>query len=296
MEKKFILSCESAVDLPYSYISGRDISVIFYTYSINGELFTDNMQQDEHNLKDFYEKLDGGVIARTSQINEYKYYDYFDKLLETNDVLHICMGTGMSPSYYNALMAKQLLINKYPERKFVILDSLCSSGGYGLLVDICADMKDKDKSIDEILNWVMSNRNKIHHYFFSTNIKFFKRSGRVNGPTAFISSTLGICPLMRLNSKGQIISYSKCVGVRRTVRYLFEEVCHHCKNGLDYNDKIIIYHSNSIHAALDLKRMLEEKFINIKGKIIVTQIGNIIGSHCGPGTVGVSFLGSEREK
>ena len=91
MEKTFILSCESTVDLPYNYISERNISILFYTYSINGELFTDNMQQDKNNLRDFYEKLDGGVIVKTSQINEFKYYDYFDKLLVNNDVVHICI-------------------------------------------------------------------------------------------------------------------------------------------------------------------------------------------------------------
>ena len=283
------------MDLPFDYIKGRNISILFYTYSINGELYTDNMQQDKNNLKDFYEKLDGGVIVKTSQINEFKYYDYFDKLLVDNDVLHICMGSGMSPSYYNALMAKELLMKKHPNRRLEILDSLCSSGGYGLLVDVCADMKEKNKSIDEIISWVMNNRNRVHHQFFSTNIKFFRRSGRISGPTAFISTALGICPLMRLNSEGKIVSYSKCRGVRRTIRCIYETICRDCQNGLDYNNKLFIYHANSLENALDLKRMLEEKFINLRGKIRITEIGNIIGSHCGPGTVAVSFLGSERE-
>lgn len=295
MENKFILSCESAVDLPFNYINGRNISILFYTYSINGELFTDNMQKDENNLKDFYEKLENGVISRTSQINEFKYYDYFDKLLKEDDVLHICLGSGMTPSYYNALKAKELLDKKYPNRKLVILDSLCSSGGYGLLVDVCADMKDNNKSIEEIVDWVMNNRNRVHHQFFSTNIKYFRRSGRISGPTAFIATTLGICPLMRLNSAGKIISYSKCRGVRRTVKSVFDTICRNCQNGLDYKNKIVIYHANSLKNALDLKRMLEEKFINLRGNITMTEIGNIIGSHCGPGTVAVSFLGNERE-
>lgn len=296
MEKTFILSCESAVDLPYSYVNGRNISILFYTYSIDGELFVDNMQQDKSSLREFYEKLENGTISRTSQINEFKYYDYFDKLLKDSNVLHICLGSGMSPSYCNALMAKELLEKKYPDRKLEILDSLCSSAGYGLLVDVCADMKQNNKSMEEIIDWVLLNRNRIHHQFFSTNIKFLKRSGRINGPTAFISTTLGICPLMRLNSEGKIVSYAKCRGVRRTLRSIFETVCRNCQNGLDYNKKMIIYHSNSITNALDLKRMIEEKFINLRGLIKVTEIGNIIGSHCGPGTVGISYFGSEREK
>ena len=295
MGNSFILSCESAVDLPFSYIDRRKISVIFYTYTINGELYTDNMQQDPNDLKDFYEKLDGGVIVKTSQINEFKYYDYFDELLQKDNVLHICLGSGMSPSYFNALMARELLEKKYPDRKLVILDSLCSSCGYGLLVDICADMKDKGKTMREIISWVMNNRNKVHHQFFSTNIKFFRRSGRISGPTAFISTALGICPIMRLNALGRIISYSKCRGVRRTVKATLDIICRNCQNGLDYNNKMIIYHSDSYKTALDLKRMIEEKFINLRGKIIISEIGNIIGSHCGPGTVAVSFLGSERE-
>lgn len=296
MGNTFILSCESAVDLPFDYINGRNISVLFYTYSMNGELFTDNMQKDAENLKKFYERLENGTISRTSQINEFKYYDYFDDLLKKDNVLHICLGSGMSPSYYNALKAKELLDKKYPDKKLVILDSLCSSGGYGLLVDICADMRDKGKSMKEIVTWVMNNRNRVHHQFFSTNMKYFRRSGRISGPTAFVSSTLGICPIMRLNSLGKIISYSKCRGTKRTIKSTFDTVCRNCQNGLDYNNKMIIYHSNSLKNALDLKRMLEDKFINLRGNIRLSEIGNIIGSHCGPGTVAVSFLGSEREK
>lgn len=292
--KEFILSCESTVDLSYDYVMKRNASVLFYSYIINDKEYVDNMGRSEKTFKEFYDLLEKGALPKTSQINEYCYEDYFDALLQKGDVLHITLGTGMTPSYHNALKAKEVLKEKYPERKLIIVDSLCSSGGYGMLVDYCLDMRDSGHVMEEIEEWVINNRLNLHHQFFSTNIKYFRRSGRVSGPAAIVGSMLKICPLMRLNLEGKIVAYDKVRLAKNAIKKMVEDVLENIDSGKDYNGKFFIYHSNCLDLVKETIITLEEVLPNIKDKIVLLDIGCIIASHCGKGTVAVSYLGNKR--
>lgn len=294
MNLNFQLSCESTVDLPYEYVVKRNMSVIFYSYVIDGVEYEDNMERSVEARKKFYNLIKGGSMPSTSQINEYKYEEYFENLLKQGDVLHITLGTGMTPSYKNACKAAEVLKDKYPDRKLVIVDSLCSSGGYGLLVDYCADLRDEGKSIEEIKDWVESNCNKVHHQFFSTNLKYFRRSGRVSGPSAIVGSILKICPLMRLNQEGKIVAYDKVRLTKNAIKETVLTIVNNIQNGKEYDGKMFIYHSESIELAKELAKEIIEQIPNMNGRIKMLNIGNIIASHCGSGTVAVSFIGNER--
>ena len=135
MERKFILSCCSTVDLPYSYMQSRDIPVLFYTYVVDGQEYVDDMGRDPEALPRFYRFLEAGKLPQTSQINVGTYLDFFEAQLEKGDLLHIAFTSGQSGSVHNAVAAAKLLQEKYPDKKLVVIDSLCSSSGYGLLVD-----------------------------------------------------------------------------------------------------------------------------------------------------------------
>ena len=150
METSFILSCESTIDLPYSYCEARGIPVLFYSYQVDGVSYEDDMGRDPAALPRFYGFLDEGKLPTTAQLNEFQYESFFDALLQQGDVLHIAFGSGMTASVQNAMLAAESLREKYPERKLVVIDSLCSSSGYGLLVDGAADLRDAGKSMDEI--------------------------------------------------------------------------------------------------------------------------------------------------
>lgn len=290
----FQLSCESTVDLSYDYVTERNISVLFYTYTINGKEYVDNMGRSKETQNEFYQLLEEGALPKTSQINEFRYIDYFEELLSKGDVLHIAFGTGMTPSYYNALKAKEVLKERYPDRKLIIVDSLCSSGGYGLLLDICADMRDWGCKMEEIEEWVIDNRLNLHHQFFSTNLKYFRRSGRVSGPAAIVGSMLKICPLMRLNTEGKIVAYDKVRLVKNAIKKMVADVLDNIDKGSEYDDKFFLYHSNCLDLANEVINALEEILPKIREKIVVLEIGCIIASHCGKGTVAVSYLGSKR--
>lgn len=293
MEPKFILSCESTVDLPYFYVSGRNIPVIFYYYMVDGQEYVDDMLRDPAALPNFYNMLDQGVLPTTSQINEFRYMDFFEEQLQKGDLMHICLGTGMTGSYQNALRAADSLREKYPHRKICVVDSLCSSSGYGMLVDYAADFRDQGKTMEETEAWLMAHRQNIHHQFYSTELKHYRRSGRMSGATAMVATVLGICPIMRLNDKGSIIAYSKVRGKQHAIETTLNTMAEHALDGTNYSGKCFICHYNCLADAVATKTALLERFPNLK-EVPIWDIGTIIASHCGPGTVAVFFLGDER--
>lgn len=293
MNHNYQFSCESTVDMPFSYVNGRGAFVLFYSYAIDGVEYPDDMQKSEESLPNFYKFIKDGKLPSTSQINKFKYLEYFDELLQKGDVLHIAFGTGMTPSYYNALEAKEELIKKYPERKLIIIDSTCSSSGYGLLVDDALDLWDHGYTMEEIEQWANEVKLNMHHQFFSTDMKMFKRSGRVSGATAMVATILGICPLMRLNKAGKIISYSRARGKEKAMNETLKTMANHAADGINYSGKCFISHSNMLNDALEMKKRILERFPNVKD-VKVFDIGTIIASHCGPGTIALFYYGDER--
>ncbi len=294
MERKFILSCCSTVDLPYSYMEQRDIPVLFYTYVVDGQEYVDDMGRDPEALPRFYRFLQEGKLPQTSQINVATYLDFFEQQLQHGDLLHLSFTSGQSGSVHNAEFAGKMLQEKYPDKKIVVIDTLCSSSGYGLLVDTAADMRDAGASLDEVADWVMRNRNKVHHQFFSSDMTQFHRTGRVSGATAMVASIMNICPIMRLDSKGAIKAYGKVRGKKKAVQATVDEMVQHAQGGRSYDQRCFVCHSQCPEDAQLLIDALEERFPKLRGRIRLCDIGTIIGSHSGPGTVAVFFYGDER--
>lgn len=296
MERQFTLSCCSTVDLPYSYMEGRDIPVLFYTYVVDGREYVDDMGRDPEALPRFYRFLEEGKLPQTSQINVGTYLSFFEKLLQKGDLLHIAFTSGQSGSVHNAMLAAKELQEKYPERKLIVIDSLCSSSGYGMLVDTVADLRDAGKSIEEAAQWVRENRNTVHHQFFSSNMTQFRRTGRVSGAAAMVATIMSICPIMRLDDAGAIKAYGKVRGKKKAVETTIEAMAKHAQGGENYDKRCYVCHSQCPEDAQMLIDGLEVRFPRIKGKIRLCDIGTIIGSHSGPGTVAVFFYGDERPK
>lgn len=295
MDRKFTLSCCSTVDLPYSYMESRDIPVLFYTYVVDGREYDDDMGRDPEALLRFYAFLKEGKLPQTSQINVAAYTEFFEKLLDKGgDVLHIAFTSGQSGSVHNAFLAAEELKDRYPGQRLVVIDSLCSSSGYGLLVDYAADMRDEGKTLDEVAQWVLDNRNKVHHQFFSSDMTQFRRTGRVSGAAAAVATVLNICPIMRLDDKGAIKAYSKVRGKKKAVETTVDTMEQCAQNGRDYDGKCFVCHSQCPEDARLVIEAVEERFPKLKGKIRLCDIGTIIGSHAGQGTVAVFFMGNER--
>ena len=293
-ERQFILSCESTVDMPYSYIAGRDIPILFYTYMIDGKTYVDDMGKDPASISAFYRRLEEGALPTTEQLNEVQYEEFLEPLLQKGDVMHIVFGTGMTSSYQCALLAAETLREKYPERKLLVIDSLCSSSGYGMLVDDAADMRDAGETIEATAALVDRERPCIHHQFFSTDLKYFRRSGRVSGPAAAIATILSICPIMRLDDRGRIIAYDKVRGKKAAIARTVDTMEQHAVGGRNYSGKLYVCHSNCLPEAEATAEALRERFPKVKQPIRICDIGCIIAAHSGPGTVAAFFLGDPR--
>ncbi len=295
MASSFILSCESTVDMTYEYVSGRNIPVLFYSYLVDGVQYADDMERDPEALKRFYGFIEAGKLPSTSQLNTAAYEEFFEEQLKKGDLLHVALGTGMTLSYNNAAEAARNLAGKYPDRKLVVVDSTCSSSGYGLLVDQAADMRDQSRSLEETEQWLLDNRKSVHHQFFSTRLDYYRRSGRMSGAAAAMATILGICPIMRLDDGGRIIAYDKVRGKKRAVETTVNMMEKHARGGADYSGKCFICNSDCREDAEALKEKIEQRFAGLRGKVRIWNIGTIIASHCGPGTVAVFFMGDERE-
>lgn len=294
MSQPFILSCESTVDLPYSYMQSRNIPVIFYSYYIEGEEFPDDMHRTPQALEQFYQQLREGHLPTTSQLNEFAYEEFFDAQLQKGDLLHLAFSSGLTQSVRNAQRAAEHMREKYPERRIVVLDSLCGSCGYGMLVDYAADLRDKGESMEAVIDWVMAHRQRIHHQFFSSRLDYFKRSGRLTGPTAMIATVLNLCPVMRLDLDGHIVAYDKARGKLGAITATVDAMEKHADGGRGYTGKCYICHSNCPADAIRVLEAVRERFPHIANEVTVFDIGTIVASHCGPGSVALFFMGDER--
>ena len=233
MSRNFTLSCCSTVDVPYHYLESRSIPVLFYTYVVDDVTYVDDMGRDPQALPHFYEMLAAGKLPQTSQVNVAEYMAFFEELLKRGgDVLHLGFTSGQSGSIHNAFLAAEMLKEKYPEQKLLVVDTLCSSSGYGMLVDTVADMRDTGATVEEAYQWTMDNRNKVHHQFFSTDMTQFRRTGRVSGAAATVATVLNI--IYVFNSFPIVWTITKGDPASRTdtlVTYLYKLAFYNGKQG-----------------------------------------------------------------
>lgn len=290
MNNQFILSSESTIDLPFSMVEKLNVPVIHYAYTVNGEDFTDDM--NEKSLAAFYEKIHAGAKPTTSQLNEDAYVEFFTPLVQKADVLHLAFGSGMSGSVYNAISAAKKLNAEYAH-KITVIDSTCSCCGFGLLLCLAAEERDKGQSLGDVAAFVENIKHNIHHQFFSTDLSFFRRSGRMKATVALIGTILGICPVMHLNYEGRIIAYDKARGKKKAIQKTLDEMIANASGSANYDGKCFISHSDFLETAEEMKAKILDAFPKIKS-VEVFNIGPVIASHCGPGTVAIFFVGNRR--
>ena len=294
VKSNFQLSCESIADLPFDVVTQKEISTIFYSYSIDGKAYYDDMGRDALARAEFYQELRAGKFSTTTQVNTYRYTEYFRALLEKGDVLHISFTSGLTPSVYNAIAAAEALREEYPHRKIIVMDSKAGSFGYGLMMLRAADMRDAGATIEEIAEWVQSTGESVHHCFYVTDLTTLKRGGRISGASAKIATVLGICPVIRLDHSGHLTAHKKVRGKKSAMKSLVEEMMEHATDGTSHNDTCIIGHADAPEDAEAVRDMILEQFPNLKDKILVYPLGPVLVSHCGIGPVAVFFMGDER--
>lgn len=290
----YILSCCSAADVTQEKLDAMDVRLICNDFSMDGVPYKDDLGKTM-TYKEFYDRIRAGEKGVTSQINPSDYIDYFTKLLETGrDVLHVTLSSGLSGTYQSALTAAEILKERFPDRKLLIVDSLGASSGYGLQMETLARMRDEGKTIDELYEWAIKNRLRIQHLFCSTTLTYYVRGGRISPAAGKIGNLLGICPVMRMDHPGYLAIHNRVRTKKRALKALVDQMAELADGGENYSGRCFISHSDCEEDALVVKQMIEERFKNIDGEIEVYMIGMTIGCHSGPGTVAVYFFGEER--
>lgn len=290
----YVLSCCSTADLSAEHFERRNISYICFHYSLDGVEYPDDLGKTIP-FDEFYQKMVDGAMTQTSQVSAGEYEDYFSRFLsEGKDVLHVCLSSGISGSYRSAVMAAESLRVKYPDRKLIVIDSRGASSGFGLLLDVMADKRDEGMDIDELAKWVEANKLMLHHWFFSTDLTFYVRGGRISKAAGFFGGLLNICPLLNMDAEGRLIPREKIRTKNRVISTIVDRMAENAEDGLDYSGKCFISHSACYEDARRVADLIEERFPKLNGKVLINSIGTTIGSHTGPGTVALFFFGKER--
>ena len=291
----YILSCCSTADLSEQHFSQRDIHYICFHFYLNGKPYADDLGKSIY-FDDFYQAMVDGADTKTSQVNEDEFVAYFTPFLEQGkDILHVCLSSGISGVYNSATLAQQQLQEKYPERKILIIDSLGASSGYGLFMDTLADKRDNGMALTDLYQWALDNRLRLHHWFFSTDLTFYVRGGRISKTSGFFGTLLQICPLLNMDAEGHLIPREKIRTKKRVIARIVEQMEAHAEGGLDYNGKCYISQSACLADAQAVAALVEERFPHLNGKVLINSVGTTIGSHTGPGTVALFFWGDERQ-
>jgi DegV family protein with EDD domain len=290
----YVLSCCSTSDLSLEYYKKRDIHFICFHFFLGDKEYADDFGQSIP-FKDFYQAMRDGVMTKTSQVNADEFIKYFEGFLkEGKDVLHVSLSSGLSGVFNSANIAKGILEEKYPDRKILVVDSLGASSGYGLLMDKLADLRDEGKGLEEVYAFAEEHKLNVHHWFFSTDLEYYVRGGRITKTAGLIGNILHLCPLLNMDNHGLLIPRKKIIGKKRVIDEIVNCMVENAEDGLNYSGKCYICNSDCEEDAERVAKLVEEKFPKLNGKVEIYSVGTTIGSHTGPGTVALFFFGKQR--
>lgn len=290
----FVLTCCSTADMPVEYFRKRNIPFLCFHYLLDGEEYPDDLGQTI-SFPEFYNRIAAGSMPTTSQVNLAEYLQFFASYLnDGKDILHISFSSGLSGSYNAATLAREQLLSMYPQRKIMVVDSLGASSGYGMLTDMAADMRDEGQTIEEVYDWLEENKLNLHHWFFSADLTHYKRGGRISAASAAVGGVLNICPLMNMSYDGKLIPRKKIRGKKQVINEIVNMMDLHAQDGVNYSGKCFISNSACYNDARKVADLIEGKFTSLNGKVMINSVGAVIGSHTGPGTVALFFMGDKR--
>ncbi len=293
---EYIISCCSTADVTEEYLKEKNIEHICFHYYLDDKAYEDDLFKSI-SPKDFYGAMVDGAMTKTSQVNADEFTAYFRGFLEKGlDVIHLTLASGISGVINSARIAAQELQEEFPDRKLVVFDSLTASAGYGLFMDKLASLRAEGMSFDELVSWTEAHIQNQNTWFFTTDLTFLIRGGRVSKLSGWFGTALKICPLMNVNDEGKLIPRQKCRGKKLVKKAALDAIKERINNGADYDENIFITHSVCYEDAREMADMLEEAFPKMKEKIRIFDIGPTIGAHTGPGTVAIGFWGREKER
>lgn len=291
----YIISGCSIADISEEHFKARDIQYVCFHYELDGVQYRDDLGKTMP-LEDFYKAMQNGADTKTSQVNAGEFVEYFRPFLEAGkDIIHVCISSGISGTVNAANVAKETLEQEYPDRKIYIVDSLTASSGVGLILDKMADLRDEGYTVDQLYEWVEENKLKAHAWFFTTDLTFFVKGGRVSKVSGWAGTILKICPLLNVAYNGKLVPREKIRTKAKVIGAIVEKMKTLADNRTEYSEKCFLSHSFCLGDAEAVAKLVNEQIPGTQGKTYINNIGTTIGSHTGPGTVALFFWGDKRE-
>ena len=287
--KKFNIVVDSRCDLSYNYCVEHEIYPIFMKYTIGENIYSDTMKEED--IKKFYNQMRKGDIPKTGQVNTFDYFNYFSNLSENDfPILYICLSSGLSGSYNNALQTKEMLLEEFPNRKIYVVDSLIASLGTGMQAIEAMEMRDEGKTIEETYEYLTKLTLKVNTFFTTNEMIYLYRGGRVNKLKYMVADALKINPILRVDNLGKLLVHQSVPGEKKTLKRIIEMIGRNVTN--PETQTLYVSHADNLEKAKLFGETIKEKY-GFKD-IFYSNIGTIIGSHTGPGLVAVFFKGKKR--
>lgn len=287
---EYVITTDNNSDLPEKYFKDHGVGCMYLSYSMDGKNYTHENFLPEH---EFYEAMRNGSMPTTAQVNPENAKALLEPYLkEGKDILHIAFSSGLSGTYNSSRIAAEELMEEYPDRKIIVVDSLSASLGQGLLVWLAQQKKELGQTLEDVADWVEKNKLKMVHLFTVDDLNHLYRGGRVSRTTAIVGSMLNIKPVLHVDNEGKLTAIGKVRGRKKALQELVKLMDEKIGSfGADC-DTIFISHGDCEQDAQYVAAKVKEKY-NIKN-IIINQVGATIGAHSGPGTMALFFVGDVR--
>lgn len=287
----YVFMTDSDSDLHYTQVDEMQIPVVRMPYMLEGKEYFDDMGRDS-DPKSFFDKMRAGAAPNTSLLPTPAYLEYFEPILkEGHDILFLAFSSELSATIQNIYAAREELMQKYPGRKFLVVDTMSISAPQANLILPAFELYKQGKSMEEVAAWVEANKMRSQAWITVEDLKYLKRGGRISGTAAVMGTMLDLKPIVVMGKNGKIVPAEKVQGRKKAMRVLAERTAENIEN--PESQTMIIMHADCLEDAQRLEELIRQKVPAIKA-IRTIMVGPVIGAHCGPGTLASCFLGKER--
>ena len=290
MDQNYVFMTDSDSDLPFHLKEQYDIPVVYMPYALDGkEYFDDLGQMLDH--KSYFDAMRNGAVPVTSALNEASYMEYFEPILKEKDLLFVAFSSKLSCTLQAVYSAREKLLEQYPERKFIVVDTLRISGPMTLLVLKAHEMYRAGKSIEEVAGWLEENKLRAQAYFIVDDLKYLKRGGRISATAATVGTMLDLKPIISEAADGTLGANDKIRGRKKAIAFIVDKMLEYAPDPEE--SPIIVLNADSPEDAERTKALVEQKLPG--ANVLIENVGPVIGAHAGPGTIALCFIGTKSQ-
>ena len=291
MEQNYVFMTDSDSDLLYAIADEKHIPVVRMPYTLDGQEYLDDNGRSGVE-KAFFDRMREGAVPSTSQLPVEAYLEYFEAILREKDLLFVDFSSKMSSTIENIYAAREQLLQKYPQRTFVVVDTLSISGPQTALLLAANALYEQGKPLVEVAKWLEDNRMRAHAWLTVDDLKYLRRGGRISPTSAIFGTMLDIKPIICMGKGGKLDAVGKVRGRKRALATIVDRVEQYIEHPEDQT--LILLQGDVPEEAEELAAMVRRRIPTLKD-VRIQIIGPVIGAHCGPGTLACCFLGKERE-